>query len=91
VWLFSSFPMPRRAAVVADDFAGHPVLVFKTASRYESRLALKRAVDLAGASLLVVLLSPLLLAIALGVKLGSPGRCSSGRSARAGAAAPSRS
>jgi exopolysaccharide biosynthesis polyprenyl glycosylphosphotransferase len=61
------------AGVEIDQVEGMTLLGIRGLSRTTSTLALKRAMDVAGATAGLVLLSPLLLAIALAVKLTSPG------------------
>jgi exopolysaccharide biosynthesis polyprenyl glycosylphosphotransferase len=59
--------------LAVSETAGASYLTFSTAPRSGIQLAMKRTMDLAGASLLLALLSPLLLLAALLVKLTSKG------------------
>lgn len=52
---------------------GHPLLELTTPGLRASHLVLKRALDLVAASITLVLLSPLMAAIAVWIKLDSPG------------------
>ena len=61
------------ASVEQDDIQGVTLLGVRPHGLTASSLALKRIFDLAGALFLLVLLSPLFAAIALAVKLSSPG------------------
>jgi exopolysaccharide biosynthesis polyprenyl glycosylphosphotransferase len=61
------------AGVEIDQVEGMTLLGIRGLSRTTSTLALKRAMDIVGATAGLVLLSPLLLAIALAIKLTSPG------------------
>jgi exopolysaccharide biosynthesis polyprenyl glycosylphosphotransferase len=60
-------------SVEVDQLEGMTLLGLRGFSRTRSSLVLKRAIDFAGAGFLLVLLSPLLALIALGVKLTSRG------------------
>ncbi len=65
---------PHQASQVFVEHLGAvPLLTFSTTPEDELRLFAKRLLDAAGAAVLLVLLSPLLLALALLVKLSSPG------------------
>ncbi len=56
-----------------EEFFGRPALSIVAGSRPGGQLLIKRAIDLAVSALLLVLLSPLLLILAIAVKLSSPG------------------
>jgi exopolysaccharide biosynthesis polyprenyl glycosylphosphotransferase len=60
-------------SVVVDEVEGMTVLSLRGLSRARSSLLLKRAIDVVGAGLGLILLSPVLLAIALAIKLDSRG------------------
>ncbi|MGH9813687.1 MAG: sugar transferase [Candidatus Acidiferrales bacterium] len=65
---------PHQASQVFVEHLGAvPLLTFSTTPEDELRLFAKRLLDAAGAGLLLVALSPLLLLLALLVKLTSPG------------------
>ena len=73
VWYFaqlSAFPMGR---LEGDDYGVRPVIIFKTTSRYEGRLVVKRIFDLCHTRALLVVLSPLFLIIAGVIKVSSKG------------------
>ncbi len=67
--------LPRSVARLSFDQLGEdfPLLTFSTTPGNEVRLAVRRVVDVALALTLLLLLSPVLLAIAVGIKLTSPG------------------
>jgi exopolysaccharide biosynthesis polyprenyl glycosylphosphotransferase len=70
--------LPRLLEVVGsastyDDIDGLPLLGVKRYGLSRSSDLLKRAVDLVGASIVLLFLSPLFAAIALAIKLDSPG------------------
>lgn len=73
VWYFAGLLSAVLARPQVDEYAGHPVIVFKTTSHYEGRLLVKRAFDVLVTSALVVGLAPVFLACALVVKLTSRG------------------
>jgi putative colanic acid biosynthesis UDP-glucose lipid carrier transferase len=56
-----------------QDLAGMPVVGIRETPFTGINALFKRAIDIALASLILVLASPLMLALAIGVKLGSPG------------------
>lgn len=72
-WLLADFFRTSIARAHVDQFQDRPVLVFRSTPTLSWALVMKRIMDIAGALLLLVLLSPLLLAVALAVKLTSPG------------------
>jgi exopolysaccharide biosynthesis polyprenyl glycosylphosphotransferase len=67
--------LPRSIARLSFDELGEdlPLLTFSTTPGNEVRLAVRRVVDVTLALALIVLLSPLLLLIAVGIKIASPG------------------
>jgi exopolysaccharide biosynthesis polyprenyl glycosylphosphotransferase len=56
-----------------DDLGGLPLLTVRDVAQRGWKLALKRAMDIVGAAVGLILLSPLMLLIALLIKLDSPG------------------
>jgi len=66
--------LPRSLSGLSfDELGGLPLLTFSTAPHDEVVLFVRRSVELVLASLLLMLLSPVLLAIAIAIKLDSPG------------------
>ena len=66
--------LPRSLSGLAfDELGGLPLLTFSTAPHDEVVLFVRRALELMLASLLLIALSPVLLAIAIAIKLDSPG------------------
>ncbi len=61
------------ARAVLDAIDGQPILTVHTGSPDNLALLVKRAIDMLGAALGLILLSPLLLAAAIVIKLDSPG------------------
>ncbi len=69
-----TFFFPHMIAKVhVDDLHGIPLLTFTTTPQNEFLLALKRCVDVLVSLVMLAVLAPLLLAIALAIKVGSPG------------------
>jgi exopolysaccharide biosynthesis polyprenyl glycosylphosphotransferase len=66
--------LPRSLSGLSfDELGGLPLLTFSTAPHDEVVLFVRRAVELVLASLLLTVLSPVLVAIAIAIKLDSPG------------------
>jgi exopolysaccharide biosynthesis polyprenyl glycosylphosphotransferase len=67
--------LPRSVSRLSFDQLGDefPLVTFSRAPGAEVRLAVRRVADVVLAAALLVLLSPLLIVIAVGVKLASPG------------------
>jgi exopolysaccharide biosynthesis polyprenyl glycosylphosphotransferase len=66
--------LPRGLSELSvDEFGGRPLITFSTASHDELILFVRRCVDVMLAGVLLVILSPLLAAVALAVKLTSSG------------------
>ena len=61
------------SAVVFDELDGLPILGVRRAGLGRSARVLKRSFDLVGATLGIVILAPLMLAIAIAIRLDSPG------------------
>jgi exopolysaccharide biosynthesis polyprenyl glycosylphosphotransferase len=61
------------ARLVVDEVAGHPVLSVVCGPRDSLQLTVKRAIDVAGALIGGLLISPVLLAVAIAIKLDSRG------------------
>jgi Undecaprenyl-phosphate glucose phosphotransferase len=61
------------AQVTIGDLGGLPLLTVRDIALRGWRLTLKRAVDLIGSAIGLVLLSPLMMLVAVLIKLGSPG------------------
>ncbi|MBP7829011.1 MAG: sugar transferase [Kiritimatiellae bacterium] len=72
-WLLADFFRTSIARACVDQFQARPVLVFRSTPTLSWALVTKRVMDVAGALLLLALLSPLFLAVALVIKLTSPG------------------
>jgi len=73
VWLVADFFKAQLSRTTLDELCGQPILVFSTAPEASWQGVLKQVCDYVGAALLLVLSSPVLLAVALLVKVSSPG------------------
>ncbi|HWV98090.1 MAG TPA: sugar transferase [Candidatus Acidoferrum sp.] len=73
VWLVADFFKAQLSRTTFDDFCGQPILVFRSTPEASWQGVLKQVVDYVGATLLLIVWSPILLVVALLVKLTSPG------------------
>ncbi|MEO0795346.1 MAG: sugar transferase [Verrucomicrobiota bacterium] len=73
VWYRADFLSPLLARPEFDEFGGEPIVVFSTVPHYEGKFFYKRAFDVIGGLCLAAALSPILIALAIGVKLTSRG------------------
>jgi len=71
--LLADFFQTQISRTSFDDFYGRPVMVFRSVPEASWQGVAKQAIDLAGSLALLVLVSPLLLAVALAIRLTSPG------------------
>jgi len=73
-WLVADFVKTSIARATVDDFYGKPLLIFSTTPEVSWQLVCKRLIDVAGATIGLVVLGPLvLLPVAIIIKLTSPG------------------
>ncbi len=72
-WLVADFFKTQIARTSFDDFYGRPVLVFHTGPENSWQAVVKQLLDLVGASVLLLVCSPVILFAALAIKLTSPG------------------
>jgi exopolysaccharide biosynthesis polyprenyl glycosylphosphotransferase len=73
VWLLADFFSTQISRTSLDELLGHPLLIFRTAPEASWQLLVKQLMDIFGAAVLLVVLSPLFLLIAATIKLTSPG------------------
>lgn len=73
VWLLADFFRTQISRVSLDDFHGRPTLVFRSTPEDSWQSVAKQVIDTVGAAVLLVLVSPLLAAVALAIRLSSPG------------------
>ncbi|MFA6564045.1 MAG: sugar transferase [Verrucomicrobiia bacterium] len=72
-WLVADFVRTSIARPAMDELMGKPMIVFRSAPDVSWSLLFKGVFDRLGAAVLLVLFSPLMLAIAVFIKLSSPG------------------
>jgi exopolysaccharide biosynthesis polyprenyl glycosylphosphotransferase len=72
-WLVADFFQTQISRTSFDDFYGRPVLVFRSVPEVSWQGLAKQVLDFVGSLLLLLLLSPLLLTVALIIRLTSPG------------------
>jgi exopolysaccharide biosynthesis polyprenyl glycosylphosphotransferase len=73
VWLVADFFKTQISRTTLDDFHGRPILVFSSAPEASWPQVVKQLVDFVGALLLLLLSLPLLVVVAIIVKVTSPG------------------
>jgi exopolysaccharide biosynthesis polyprenyl glycosylphosphotransferase len=73
VWLVAEFFKTQISRTSFDDFYGRPVLVFRSAPEASWQGLVKQAIDFVGATVALVIASPVLIVVALIVKFTSPG------------------
>ena len=72
-WLIADFIRTSIARAGFDMFGSQPMLVFRSTPDLSWELASKRTIDIIGALTGLIVLSPLLLVVAVAVKMTSPG------------------
>jgi len=72
-WLVASFIRTSIARPVFDLFGSQPMLVFRSTPDLSWSLLIKRVVDLACSLLALIVLAPLMLIVAVLIKMTSPG------------------
>ncbi len=73
VWLIADFFSTEISRTSLDDLLGRPLLIFRTAPEASWQGLAKQLLDFLGAFVLLLLLSPLFLAVAIAIKLTTPG------------------
>jgi exopolysaccharide biosynthesis polyprenyl glycosylphosphotransferase len=73
VWLLADFFKTQISQTTVDDFYGRPMLVFRSVPETSWEAVAKQVLDFVGAFVLVSLFSWLILAIAVLIRLTSPG------------------
>jgi exopolysaccharide biosynthesis polyprenyl glycosylphosphotransferase len=68
-----NFFQNRVARIEIEELEGIPILTFTTTPSNETQLAAKRLLDIAVSALLLVLAAPLIVMVAIAIKLTSPG------------------
>lgn len=73
VWLLADFFQTRISQTSIDDIHGHPMLVFRSGPDASWQALGKGVIDFVGGCILLLAMSPVMLAAALAVRLSSPG------------------
>jgi exopolysaccharide biosynthesis polyprenyl glycosylphosphotransferase len=72
-WIGASFLRTQVARPSFDVVGGKPMLVFRSTPELSWQLFVKKVVDVFGASMILLLSSPLWIAAIIGIRLSSPG------------------
>jgi exopolysaccharide biosynthesis polyprenyl glycosylphosphotransferase len=72
-WLVADFIRTSIARPVFDLFGSQPMLVFRSTPDLSWSLLIKRSVDLVGSSIALIILAPLMLVVAILIRITSPG------------------
>jgi exopolysaccharide biosynthesis polyprenyl glycosylphosphotransferase len=72
-WLIAEFIRTSIARPVLDIFGSQPMLVFRSTPDVSWSLLIKRSVDLLGSLIGLILLAPVMLVVALLIRMTSPG------------------
>lgn len=73
VWLTANFFRTHISRTSVDEFCGRPVLVFRSTPEASWQALAKQLIDLVGGLLLLLIWSPILIPVAILIKLTSPG------------------
>ncbi|MFJ2994862.1 undecaprenyl-phosphate glucose phosphotransferase [Pandoraea sp. NPDC087047] len=73
IYLLPEFSFPGDLPLTGTDLAGVPLLALHDITVQGLLRMIKRSIDVVGAALILVLLSPVMLAVAIAVRLDSPG------------------
>ncbi len=73
VWMMADFFQTQISHTAFDDLDGRPVLVFRTAPGLSWQGVAKQVLDIVGASILLVIFSPILVLAMIMVRRSSPG------------------
>jgi exopolysaccharide biosynthesis polyprenyl glycosylphosphotransferase len=72
-WVSANFIQTLFTRVQFDRFAGQPLLIYRTTPSISWELVIKRLMDMVGSALLLVVGFPLMLCVALAVRMDSKG------------------
>jgi exopolysaccharide biosynthesis polyprenyl glycosylphosphotransferase len=72
-WVSADFIQPAFTRVQFDNFAGHPLLIYRTTPALSLELLAKRLIDITASAVLLVLTAPVMLFVALGIRFTSSG------------------
>jgi exopolysaccharide biosynthesis polyprenyl glycosylphosphotransferase len=72
-WVAADFIQTLFTRVQFDQFAGQPLLIYRTAPAISWELVAKRILDVSGAFVLLIVTSPIILLVAMLIRWTSPG------------------
>jgi exopolysaccharide biosynthesis polyprenyl glycosylphosphotransferase len=72
-WVSANFIQTLFTRVQFDQFAGQPLLIYRTTPAISWELVAKRLLDMAGSALLLLLTAPIMLLVALAIRFDSKG------------------
>jgi exopolysaccharide biosynthesis polyprenyl glycosylphosphotransferase len=72
-WLIADFFKTHISQTTLDEFHGRPVLVFRSAPEASWQGFFKQLLDLISAFVFLIILTPLFVAVAIGIRITSPG------------------
>jgi exopolysaccharide biosynthesis polyprenyl glycosylphosphotransferase len=72
-WVSANFIQTLFTRVQFDQFAGHPLLIYRTTPSISWELLVKRLIDLSGSFVLLIVTVPIMLLIALAIRIDSKG------------------
>jgi exopolysaccharide biosynthesis polyprenyl glycosylphosphotransferase len=72
-WVSANFIQTLFTRVQFDQFAGQPLLIYRTTPAISWELVAKRLLDMAGSAVLLLLTAPIMLLVALAIRFDSKG------------------
>lgn len=72
-WVTANFIQTLFTRVQFDQFAGQPLLIYRSTPSISIELVIKRLMDMGGSALLLLFTLPIMALIALAIRLDSPG------------------
>ncbi len=72
-WVSADFIQTLFTHVQFDQFAGQPLLIYRTTPAISWELVMKRLIDTSGAAILLLLTAPIMLAVAVAIRFDSKG------------------
>jgi len=73
VWLVADFFTTQLSRTTFDELFGKPLLIFSTTPEASWQSVLKQVLDVVGAALLLLFFAPVFLAVAIAIRVSSPG------------------
>jgi exopolysaccharide biosynthesis polyprenyl glycosylphosphotransferase len=72
-WISADFMQTPSTNVQFDQFAGHPLLIYRTTPTISYSLAAKRFLDVVGSAILLILAAPIMVIVAVLIRATTPG------------------